>query len=243
VQIEYFYGWKRNGFLRNIGTKNGGFIMKKILAIILLVSSIHAIKAESWSQMLQDAVSGQPAASSAPANGGSQSWLEMLTGKPATPAASAPQAQTGTSWLQMLAGQTADRPAATYSNQTLLSQLTTAIPSLIANIKLIAPKALEIATQYTQGGWFSALAAVGSMDSATRNAFVDVITKLRAASNTASSLMANADPATKTAVKGVLAQVIEAPEFKSLLDNAKNIPIIGSQLDGYLKSLTAEAVK
>jgi len=219
--------------------------MKKVIAIILLISSIHAVHAASWGQMLQDAVSGQPAASSAPANQGSQSWLEMLTGKSATPAAPTPQAQTGTSWLQMLAGQSAaDRSAATaYNNQTLLSQLTTAIPSLIANIKLIAPKALEIATQYTQGGWFSALAAVGSMDSATRNAFVDVITKVRAASNTASSLMANADPATKTAVKGVLAQVIEAPEFKSLLDNAKNIPIIGSQLDGYLKSLTAEAVK
>lgn len=218
--------------------------MKKIIAIIVLVSSMNAVHAESWAQMLQDAVSGQPAASTAPANQSSPSWMEMLTGKPAAPAAATPQAQTGTSWLQMLAGQTADRPAATaYNNQTLLSQLTTTIPALIANIKLIAPKALEIATQYTQGGWFSALAAVGSMDSATRNAFVDVITKVRAASNTASSLLANADPATKTAVKGVLAQVIEAPEFKSLLDNAKNIPIIGSQLDGYLKSLTAEAVK
>lgn len=219
-------------------------IMKKVIALIVLISSMQAIHAESWAQMLQDAVSGQPAAS-APANQGSPSWLEMLTGKPAaTPATSAPQAETGTSWLQMLAGQTAsDRSGAAYNNQTLLSQLTTTIPTLITNIKLIAPKALEIATKYTQGGWFSALAAVGSMDAATRNAFVDVITKVRNVSNTASSLMDKADPATKTMAKNLLTQVIAVPEFKSLLDNAKNIPIIGGQLDSYLKSLTAEAVK
>lgn len=219
--------------------------MKKLIAVIVLLSSINAINAGTWAEMLQEAVSGQPAASTAPANQSSQTWLERLAGQPAASTTPAPQAQTGSSWLEMLTGKTAaDTSAASaFESQTLLSQLKTAIPSLITNIKLIAPKAIEIATQYSQGGLMSGLGAVATMDAATRNAFIDVITKVRSVSNTASSIMDKADPATKNMAKGLLAQVIAVPEFKALVDNAKNIPIIGGQLDTYLKSLTAEAVK
>jgi len=220
--------------------------MKKLIALLLLLSSAALINGATWQEMLQGA-SNQPAVQTAPTSNSSPSWLEMIMGQPATkPAASpAPEAKTGTSWLEMVTGQSvADRPAATpAAAQTTLSQLTTAIPTLIANIKLIAPKALEIATQYSKGGWLSGLSSVGSMDTATRTAFIDVITKARAVSNYATSLLANADAATKSTVQGLLAQLVAVPEFKSLLDSAKNIPIIGSQLDGYLKSLTAQSVK
>lgn len=180
--------------------------MKKIVSLVLLLSTVNLANAETWLETLQQAINPtQPAAvSSAPA---------------------------------------ADRPAvAAPVNQSLVEKIRANIPSLIANIKLLAPKAVEIAAKSAQGGWFSGLTSVfTSMDVESRAAFLNLVTQVGTVAEAARSLLATADPATQSTVKGLLAQVTNLPEFQTLLNKAKEIPLVGGQLDAYLRSLTVEA--
>ncbi len=215
--------------------------MKKILSIVLLLFTVSLAHAISLSDLVQKyeqytnptqpaAVSPAPATTPAPAGG--SSFLARLVGamdpnQPATVATTS----------------AADRPAvAAPAYQVALEKIVTNAPSLIANIKLLAPKALEIAAKSAQGGWFSGLtSAFTSMDTESRAAFLNLVTQVGSVATAARSLLASADPATQATVKGVLAQIVAVPEFKTLLDQAKNIPLVGGQLDAYLQTLTAEA--
>ena len=151
---------------------------------------------------------------------------EALTGQPVAvstdPAATAPA-------------------TATAANQSLLEQIRANIPSLIANIKILAPKAIELASKTAEGGFFSGITAAVTMDPAVRNAAVSLYSQITTVTSSAQTLLNNADPATKATVKGLLAQVVQVPEFQTLMSHIKNFPIIGGQIEGYLATLQQAA--
>lgn len=192
--------------------------MKKLLlALALLLSGSSLMNAVSWSEMIQGALTGgqQPVAASS--------------------SASAPSAAQASGWdfLKGLAGDQSAVTTAATANQSLVAQIRDLVPSVIANIKLVAPALANIATK-SQEGFFSGISAVFSTDSATKQALGTLIQQIKTIVSAAQNLFNTADPATKETVKGLLNQVTRVPEFNTLFQQAKDAPFIGSAL----KSLT-----
>ncbi len=161
----------------------------------------------------------------------------------------------GASWAEMfqqymgqpVASTTATATTGTAVTQqaSVLDQLKDLIPGLIANIKILAPKVVELASKGAQGGisgWFARAADLGG-DTVAQNALKGLVNQLTTISGSATSLLSNGDATTQSMVKGLLSQVTQIPEFKTLLEYAKNIPMIGGQLQSYLESLTKEAAQ
>ena len=159
----------------------------------------------------------------------------------------------GDMFQQYLGGQPVASATATATSQSasLVDQLKASLPELIENIKTLAPKAKELAAKAAESqasggmfsgisGWFARAAELGG-DKAAQNAVTGLASQLPNITDTAKKLLDSADPATQSLVKGLLAKVVEIPEFKTLLQYATSIPIIGGQLQGLLNLITKEA--
>lgn len=156
------------------------------------------------------------------------SWAEMfqqaVTGQPAavatTPAPSV----------------AAPATTAVASNQLNIDQIKNTIPSVVQGIKLIVAKFNDV-TAASQTGFWAGLKSAFSIDQATANAFSNLSTQAVSVVTAARSVLATADPATKSMVQGLVAQAVNIPEFQKLLEYAQSMPFVGGKLTDALNGL------
>jgi hypothetical protein len=158
----------------------------------------------------------------------------------------------GATWIERLQEAFTGKPAAVStetekmgataetSTQSNLDEIKKDVPSLTEKIKLVVAKLNEV-KKAAEEGFFSGLKAAFNINQETATAFSKITTQAGTVAKTAHNLLNTSDEQTKAEVKGLLAQVVQIPEFQQLVEYAKTLPIIGSKLTESLNSLKQEA--
>lgn len=159
----------------------------------------------------------------------------------------------GATWMEMLQEAFTGKPtavateteemnvAAETSTQVSLDQIKKNVPSLMENIKLVVAKLNEVKTKAAESGFFSALKAAFNINQETATAFSNLTTQAGMIVAAAHNVFTSSDSQTQATVQGLIAEVVQMPEFQQLAEYAKTLPLIGKKLTEYLDSLKQEA--
>ena len=202
--------------------------MKKILSIVLLLSSASLINAITYQESVQQAAAAKQKAAGAA--------VYVAPVRPVAPAVVTP----------VTAATVATVSTANVNPvyKESVEQLKSTIKPLISNIKILVPKVSDLVSKTAGGGVTGFLTGATSlaMSGETRTAIIDLIKQISLITS-ATKKLANADPSTKNTVKSLLGTVTKDPDFQKLLAIAKSVPIVGGELHKKLTELIEDAVK
>lgn len=132
--------------------------------------------------------------------------------------------------------------ASGYDYSGAVAKVKANVPVIIASVKVLVPKVQAIVSTAASGSWTGAVSSAiqGALDSSTREAIMNLVSKVGETINLVVTLKNSKDTTAKQDARNILSAITKDPDIQKLLDIVKGVPFVGTLASDKLNELLTD---